>query len=151
MTPQHLRLHVFTREDRDLHTTVRLHTCVRVVRVDRLFLTAADCGHTLDVEAGAEQEDARGARTALREGLAGVRGVRSVLPLELERGRALLVVEADRDAEAVLARLMRAAPPGLVVTPIYAETAEVGVRVEWSAPAAASDSGKIDTTTPKRY
>ena len=90
-----------------------------------------------------------GAYAALREALLAVRGVRSALPVELERGRAILEVEAERDTRALLRELLGDLPPGLAVTPVLAGADSVTLRVKRTPVAPAS--GAIDTRTRKRY
>ncbi len=79
---------------------------------------------------------------ALRETLLNQRGVHSALPIELERGRAVLEVEADRDAESLVAGLVDRAPPELRVDPLEVYDDRVRVRVEWvEVPANVADPG----------
>ena len=90
-----------------------------------------------------------GAYAALREALLGVRGVHSALPVELERGRAILEVEAERETRALLDELLESLPPGLAVTPLFTEAESLTLRIQRTAVAPAS--GAIDTRTRKRY
>jgi len=52
-------------------------------------------------------------------------GAASVSPLELERGRMLLHVEAEVEAAELLDRLLAAAPPGLRIDPVEIEEREL--------------------------
>jgi hypothetical protein len=59
-------------------------------------------------------------------------GARSVVPLELERGRAVLEADAPGDPDALLADLAAGAPPELRVVPLEASDDEIHVLIEWS-------------------
>jgi len=90
---------------------------------------------------------------ALRETLIEGVGVRSALPIELERGRAILDVDSELAGAALLEALVQAAPPGLTLTPLQTSPERVQLRVQrvpesspGSIPAPA-----IDTTNPNRY
>src|SRR5262249_37617217 len=63
------------------------------------------------------------------------RGVRSVLPVEFEPGRAVLAVDADQDAPGLVAGLTQPAPEGLRGSTVDAGPARATVRVEWQPPA----------------
>jgi len=69
---------------------------------------------------------------ALRRAVIDGLGARSVVPLELERGRAVLEVDVDGDPNALLAELAAAAPPELRVVPLEASEGEIHVLIEWS-------------------
>jgi hypothetical protein len=80
------------------------------------------------------------------------RGVRSVQPVEFTAGRAVLAIDADQDAPALVESLTRRAPEGLHVVPVEQGPTRATVRVEWTpaapAPTAAptaSKSAPIDT------
>ncbi len=66
---------------------------------------------------------------AVRRALIDEIGVRSALPVEMERGRAVLAVEGNRDASELLRALWRAAPEGLRITPLVASGDRLTVRV----------------------
>lgn len=70
----------------------------------------------------------------LREALQAERGVRSVVPIEFSDGRAVLAVDSDRDAEALVEDLRRQAPAGLRILPVQLDPAEATLLVEWSPP-----------------
>jgi hypothetical protein len=77
-------------------------------------------------------------------------GARSALPLELERGRAVLEVEARRSPRELLLDLQRAAPPELLLFPLGSDDDSARLRARLrDAPAA--DAAAIDTTNPNRY
>jgi hypothetical protein len=69
---------------------------------------------------------------ALRETLLEGVGVRSALPVELERGRAVLDVDSELSGEALLDALVRSAPPGLKLSPLAMEPDHLRVRVEYT-------------------
>jgi hypothetical protein len=81
------------------------------------------------------------AYAALRETLLGDLGVRSALPIELERGRAVLAIDGERAPEALLDDLVRGAPPGLRVVPLEAGGDTLSVLVEFGAPPAEAGAG----------
>jgi hypothetical protein len=72
----------------------------------------------------------------VRETLARDRGVRSVVPVEFTSGRAVLAVDSDRGADALVAELTRRAPEGLAITPVDGAPDRATVRVEWRPPQA---------------
>jgi hypothetical protein len=72
---------------------------------------------------------------AVRKTLERERGVRSVQPVEFSAGRAVLSVDADQDASALVASLSRRAPEGLRVVPVEDGPTRAIVRVEWQPPA----------------
>jgi hypothetical protein len=71
----------------------------------------------------------------VRKALARERGVRSVLPVEFTAGRAVLAVDADDDAAALVERLTRRAPEGLTVVMVEQAPGRATVRVDWQPPA----------------
>ena len=75
--------------------------------------------------------ESHAAYASLRAALVDGAGARSALPVEMERGRAVLEVQADRDPDALVAALLRSAPPGLRVTPIDTGRDHFTVRVDW--------------------
>jgi hypothetical protein len=62
------------------------------------------------------------------------RGVRSVQPVEFTPGRAVLAVDADQDASALVESLTRRAPEGLRVVLVEPGSDRATVRVEWQPP-----------------
>jgi len=90
-------------------------------------------------------------RTALTEDL----GMRDALPVEVEPGRLILEMEADRSPSEFLGALRRALPPHLDLIPIvvndYAATLQVVVLEPEASEPASPDSGRIDTPSPNRY
>jgi hypothetical protein len=72
----------------------------------------------------------------VRETLARDRGVRSVVPVEFTRGRAVLEVDSDRGADALVAELSRRAPEGLRIEAVDSGPDRATVRVEWQPPEA---------------
>jgi hypothetical protein len=80
----------------------------------------------------------------VRETLARDRGVRSVVPTEFSRGRAVLAVDSDRGADALVADLTRRAPEGLSVVPVDGGPDRATIRVEWRPPATApADDARV--------
>jgi hypothetical protein len=69
------------------------------------------------------------AYAALRETLIEGVGVRSALPAEMQRGRAVLVVNTAKDSRQLLEDLLRAAPPELRITPVDAQEDTLTVRI----------------------
>jgi hypothetical protein len=57
-------------------------------------------------------------------------GARSALPVELERGRAVLEVDSDRGPEALADALVRAAPPNLSLSPLSASGQTLRLRAQ---------------------
>jgi hypothetical protein len=90
---------------------------------------------------------------ALRETLIEGVGVRAALPVELEPGRAVLDVDSELAGEALLAALVRAAPPGLELTSLATSPERIQLRVRFvpdSAPGSIP-APAIDTSNPNRY
>ena len=83
-------------------------------RLARAGLLVAPAGEVrrYHVRLEAEGLEDYAAYRALRETLLEGVGVRSALPVELERGRAVLDVDGELAGDALLAALVRAAPPG---------------------------------------
>ncbi len=71
----------------------------------------------------------------VRETLAKDRGVRSVLPVEFTPGRAVLAVDSDRDAAALVDGLSQRAPEGLSIVRVEQDAGRATVRVQWQPPA----------------
>lgn len=98
---------------------------------------------------------------ALRSLLIDELRVRSALPVMMERGRAVLAVEADRTPSELLSAMLEKAPDHLILTPLGIRGSQVAVRVRFTAPPARLDPGAdrwgasgpalIDTTGPNRY
>ncbi len=81
-------------------------------------------------------------------------GVRSALPVEMERGLVVLDVDADREGEELLEDLLRAAPDNLTILPIDSDYDRLTLRAHFrGAPAAPSRSPApaIDTRRRNRY
>lgn len=66
---------------------------------------------------------------ALRRALLEAVGVEVALPIEMERGRAVLRVRASGGASKLLEDLLQAAPPELVITPVDARDEVLTLRV----------------------
>lgn len=104
-----------------------------------------------------EDLESFGAYQALRQLLVEDVGVRSALPVEMEPGRAVVEVDSDRRAGALLEALMKAAPPTLRIIPISTDRGTVTVRVSLTPGPAApeaeapSDAHAIDTQQRNRY
>ena len=101
-----------------------------------------------------------GAYAALRRALIEDVGVRSAMPVEMERARVVLRVVADREENALLEALLAAAPPGLRIIPLSAGGGTLRLRVRQAAPPPAAGastgspglgSGAIDTPQRNRY
>ena len=76
----------------------------------------------------------RAVRTLLEEV-----GARTALPVEMEKGRAVLDVEGDRSPDELVAALMRAAPPNLRLDPLGVDSDTVRLRARFlDTPAAQS-------------
>jgi hypothetical protein len=99
----------------------------------------------LEVEGIEDYAAYRALRQALLEGV----GVRSALPSELERGRAVLDVEADRAGEALLAALQRSAPAELTIVALEVGPERLRLRVQRTAAGTAAPA--IDTSNQNRY
>jgi len=69
-------------------------------------------------------------RTALIEGV----GVKSALPVEMERGRGVLLVTTASDADRLLEDLLRAAPPELLITPLGTDADVLTLRIVLEEP-----------------
>lgn len=76
---------------------------------------------------------------ALRRALLDELNVRSAIPVELTRGRAILEVDSDYDSEALLAALVRSTEPGLRVVPVDRADQTLTVLVEWTPPLAPAE------------
>ena len=100
-------------------------------RLARAGLLVAPAGevHRYHVRLEAEGLEDYAAYRALRETLLEGVGVRSALPVELEPGRAVLDVDGELAGEALLAALVRAAPPGLTLTALETGPERLHVRV----------------------
>ncbi len=94
----------------------------------------------------------RAVRTLLEE-----LGLRSVLPLEMERGRAVLEVDGDRSPNELMSSLLQAAPSNLRLEPLGIDATTLTLRVRFLGAPAAPDPGAwpavppIDTTDRNRY
>jgi hypothetical protein len=100
-------------------------------RLARAGLLAAPAGEVrrYHVRLEAEGLEDHAAYRALRETLLEGVGVRSALPIEIERGRAVLDVDGELAGDALLAALVRAAPPGLTLTALEASPERLHLRV----------------------
>lgn len=68
-------------------------------------------------------------------------GARSTVPVEMERGRAVLMVDGSRSPDALVAALVRAAPPNLSVVPLGVDEQGVHLRARFLGGPASSDPG----------
>ena len=66
--------------------------------------------------------------------LLGELGVRAAVPVELERGRAVLEVESGLPPSELLSSLVRSAPPELRVEPIASDAASITLRARFVPP-----------------
>jgi hypothetical protein len=84
-------------------------------------------------------------------------GARSAVPVEMERGRAVLEVDGTRSPDALIAALVRAAPPNLSVVPLGVDDEGVHLRARFLGGAASTDPGTrrdsraFDTPEANRY
>lgn len=136
-----------------------------------LLLEATGVDRRPAIRVVVEGLDAYADYASLREVLLGPIGARSAQPLEMERGRVVLRVDADRDPEELLADLSATADAGsLRVVPLGAREDTLIVRVERvesgdvppgptggdasggaPVPAAAPRGSRIDTHDRNRY
>jgi len=112
----------------------------------------------VQVQVVIEGLESYGAYAALRRVLVEDAGARSAQPVEMERGRAVLQVVADREANELLEALLAAQPPNLRIVPLSADSGTLRLRVrETVLPPAADASagspgaGAIDTPRRNRY
>jgi hypothetical protein len=61
-------------------------------------------------------------------------GVRGAVPVEMERGRAVLEVDSRMPPDELLASLVRSAPPELRVEPVSSDAASLTLRAHFVAP-----------------
>jgi len=120
------------------------------IDADRVEKRLADAGLLMARRAGAPNRDLRlvvedlesfAAYAALREALIERVGVRSAVPVEMERGRAVLVVNTSGDPWQLLEELLLAAPPELLITPVDTREDALTLRIglEELPPGAATD------------
>lgn len=67
-------------------------------------------------------------------------GVQSAVPVEMVRGRAVMDVQGSRSPDALMAALVRAAPPNLRLVPLGIDTDTVRLRANFLGSPAASDA-----------
>ncbi len=106
-----------------------------------LLVTPAGEARRVQVRVEAEGLNDFAAYRALRDTLVEGVGVRSALPVELEHGRAVLEVDGELSGSELLAAMLRAAPPGLTLTPLETTPERLRLRVSLAvepAPAPAS-------------
>ena len=82
---------------------------------------------------------------ALRRALIEELNVRSAIPLELTRGRAVLEVDCDYDTDTLLGALLDSAEPGLRVVPVTRDRETLPVLVERTAPVVPPQANLIET------
>lgn len=97
-----------------------------------------------------EQMESYEAYAALRQLLADL-GDGSSQPRELERGRAVLLVDGHRSPSQLLQQLMRAAPPGLRIVPVAQDAESLSLRISLREGSAAPAPAAIDTQDRNRY
>ena len=112
------------------------------IDADRVEKRLVDAGLLVAGSAGAPHRDLRlvvedldsfAAYAALRETLIERVGVKSALPVEMERGRAVLVVNTAGDPWQLLEELLMAAPPELVITLVDAQEDALTLRIALEA------------------
>jgi hypothetical protein len=120
------------------------------IDADRVEKRLADAGLLMARSAGVPHrnlrlvvEDLEGfaAYATLRETLIERVGVRSAVPVEMERGRAVLVVNTAGDSWQLLEELLLAAPPELMITPVDTREDALTLRIALEArpPGAGTD------------
>ncbi len=75
-------------------------------------------------------------------------GLRSVLPVEMERGRAVLEVYGDRSPDQLMTGLLRAAPSNLTLVPLDIDAATVTLRARFLGAQAAPAPGVWPSAPP---
>jgi hypothetical protein len=112
------------------------------IDADRVEKRLVDAGLLVAGSDGAPHRDLRlvvedlgsfAAYAALRETLIERVGVRSARPVEMERGRAVLVVNTAADPWKLLEELLLAAPPELLITPVDAREDVLTLRIALEA------------------
>ncbi len=84
-------------------------------------------------------------------------GVRSAVPVEMERGRAVLEVDGTLSPDSLITALIRAAPPNLSLIPVGLDEDGIHLRARFVGSAAAPDPGAwprgrpFDTREENRY
>jgi len=74
-------------------------------------------------------------------------GVQSAVPVEMQRGRAVLVVHSQRSPDGLMAALVRAAPPNLRLVPLGSDAETLRLRASFlRPPAAAGDDSSSDSS-----
>ncbi len=113
-------------------------------RLARGGLIVAPAGEVRRVEVRLEAEGLTDytAYRALRDTLLDGVGVRSALPLEFEKGRAVFDVDGELTGDSLLAALQRAAPPGLRLTPLEISPERLRVRVDLAPEPAPADAAR---------
>jgi hypothetical protein len=94
-----------------------------------LLATGSDDASQRSIRLVVEDFESYAAYAALREALVEGVGVSSALPVEMERGRAVLAVTTVGGPRQLLEDLLRAAPPELLITPLSAREDELTVRI----------------------
>jgi hypothetical protein len=109
-------------------------------------LLASPAGETRGFRLRLVIEELEGFRAyeSLRRTLTERVGVRSALPVEMERGRAVLEVEADLGVRELLDALLAAAPPELQIVPLAADRDSLTLRVRAVGPPAAPAGEGVD-------
>lgn len=98
-----------------------------------LLAAGRDAAPHRDIRLVVQDLESFAAYAALRKALIEGVGVRSALPVEMERGRAELVVNTAHDPWQLLDELLRAAPPELLITPVDAQEDALTLRIELEA------------------
>ena len=128
--------------------------------IERVRVPRPSTARWVQVRVVIEGLESYGAYAALRRTLVEDAGARSALPVEMERGRVVLRVVADREENALLEALLAAAPPDLRIIPLSADNGTLRLRVRQAAPPPAADvsagrpgagAGAIDTPRRNRY
>ncbi|MCZ6784151.1 MAG: hypothetical protein O7G30_12665 [Proteobacteria bacterium] len=89
-----------------------------------------------------------GAYEALRRSLIEVAGAQSVVPVEFERGRAVLMVESEDRAPDLFDRLQAHTPANLQVFLVRARSDALQLRLEWTPPEPGVPAGPGASPTP---
>jgi len=118
-----------------------------------LLAAGGDTAPHRDLQLVIEDLESFGAYAALRKALIEGVGVRSALPVEMERGRVVLVVNTSHDPWQLLEELLQAAPPELLITPVDAREDALTLRIALEAPppggAGAAPPAGVGGTPPR--
>lgn len=135
------------------------------VDLDRVGARLAEAGLFIDRSGGGRRvllvlEDLQDFRSyaLLKKTLIEGVGARAVVPVEFQRGRAVLEVDAGKDPADLLDELLRVAPPQLEIVPLYVESGTLTLQVavhpddsEGNRPAARGRGSPARVGSPRRF